>query len=90
MKYYKFIDENCIEEYTKRYVIVDDKQISHPSAETLLKAGIKPLVVEDMPELTATQYVEPYYVDNDTEIVQKWEVYNIPKEVIDDESVTDA
>jgi hypothetical protein len=85
MKYYKFIDENRIEEYKKKYVIVDDRQISHPSAETLLKVGIKPLVTEDMPELTETQYAEPYYVDGETEIVQKWNVY----EVIDDEA-TDA
>lgn len=85
MKYYKFINENRIEEYTKKYVIVDGKQISHPSAETLLKVGIKPLAIEEMPELTETQYAEPYYIDGETEIVQKWNVY----EVIDDET-TDA
>lgn len=85
MKYYKFINENRIEEYKKRYVIVDDRQISHPSAETLLKVGIKPLVVEGMPQMTETQYAEHYYVDGETEIVQKWNVY----EVIDDET-TDA
>lgn len=85
MRFYQFIDEHNIKEYTKKYVIVDGKQISHPSAETLLKKDIKPLVVEDMPELTDTQYAEHYYVDGETEIVQKWNVL----EVIDDE-VTDA
>ena len=85
MRFYKFINETQIEEYTKKYVIVDDKQISHPSAETLLKAGIKPLVVEDMPELTEMQCAEPYYVDGDSQITQKWNVV----EVIDDET-TDA
>lgn len=85
MRFYKFINETQIEEYTKKYVVVDSKQISHPSAETLLKAGIKPLVVEVMPELTDTQCAEPYYVDGDTQITQKWNVY----EVIDDET-TDA
>ncbi len=89
MKYYRYISETQIEEYTKKYVIVDGKQISHPSAETLLKAGIKPLVVEDMPELTDMQYAEPYYVDGDTEITQKWNVLDMPEEVIDDET-TDA
>lgn len=89
MKYYKFINENRIEEYKKKYVIVDDRQISHPSAETLLKVGIKPLAIEGMPELTETQYAEHYYVNGDTEITQKWNVYDIPEEVIDDE-VTDA
>ena len=85
MRYYKFLDEHNIEEYTKKYVIVDGRQISHPSAETLLKAGIKPLVVEDMPELTDAQCAEPYYVDGDSQITQKWNVV----EVIDDET-TDA
>lgn len=89
MRFYQFIDEHHIKEYTKKYVIVDGKQISHPSAETLLKADIKPLVVEDMPQMTETQYAEHYYVDGDTEIVQKWNVYDIPKEVIDDE-IADA
>lgn len=85
MRFYKFINETQIEAYIKKYVVVDNKQISHPSAETLLKAGIKPLVVEVMPELTDTQCAEPYYVDGDTQITQKWNVY----EVIDDET-TDA
>lgn len=89
MKYYRYISETQIEEYTKKYVVVDNKQISHPSAETLLKADIKPLVVEDMPELTDMQYAEPYYVDGETEIVHKWRIVDIPDEVIDDET-TDA
>jgi hypothetical protein len=83
---YKFINETQIEEYTKKYVIVDDKQISHPSAETLLKAGIKPLVVEDTPLYNEeTQYAEHYFVDGETEITQKWQIVDIPDEVIDDE-----
>lgn len=85
MRFYKFLDEHNIEAYTKKYVVVDNKQISHPSAETLLKADIKPLVVENMPELTEMKCAEPYYVDGETEIVQKWNVV----EVIDDET-TDA
>lgn len=89
MRFYQFIDEHNIKKYTKKYVIVDGKQISHPSAETLLKAGIKPLVIEDMPELTEIHYAEPYYVDGETEIVQKWNVYDMPEEVIEDE-ITDA
>lgn len=89
MRFYQFIDGYNIKEYTKKYVIVDGKQISHPSAETLLKKDIKPLVVEDMPQMTDTQYAEHYYVDGDTEITKKWNVYDMPEEVIDDE-VTDA
>jgi hypothetical protein len=90
MRFYQFIDEHNIKEYTKKYVIVDGKQISHPSAETLLKAGIKPLVIEDMPQMTETQYAEPCYIDNDTEIVQKWRIVDIPVEEVIDDEVTDA
>lgn len=92
MKFYKFINEHYIEEYKKPYVYVDGLQISYPSAEVLLMAGIKPLVVEEEPFYNAeTQYAEAYYVDGETEITQKWNVYDYPEdEVIDDESVADA
>jgi hypothetical protein len=90
MRFYQFIDEHNIKEYTKKYVIVDDRQISHPSAETLLEAGIKPLAVEELPLYNEeTQYAEHYYVDEDTEITQKWRIVDIPEEVIYDE-VTNA
>lgn len=84
-KFYKFINEHCIEEYTKPYVYVDNVQISYPSKEVLLMAGIKPLVVEEVPAHNEeTQYVEAYYVDDETEIIQKWNVVDI-EEVIYDE-----
>ena len=106
MKYYRYISETQIEPYEKGYVIVELEevkevdgeqrvikrkvQISYPSAETLLKVGIKPLVVEEMPLYNEeTQYVDYYYVDGEVEITQKWNVYDIPEEVIDDE-ITDA
>lgn len=90
MKFYKFINEHYIEEYTKPYVYVDGLQISYPSTEVLLMAGIKPLVVEDEPEYNIeTQYAIPYYVDGETEITQKWRVCDI-EEVIEDESVANA
>ncbi len=89
--YYKFINEHRIEKYDKPYVNVEGRQISHPSAEVLLMAGIKPLVVEPTPEYDeATQYVSHYYEDGETEITQKWRIYDIPQEVIEDESITDA
>ena len=88
---YKFINRYRIEKYEKKYVIVDGMQISHPSAEVLLMAGIKPLVVEDAPEYDeAKQYLDAYYVDGETEITQKYEVLPIPQEVIIDESIADA
>jgi hypothetical protein len=88
---YKFINEHQIEKYTKPYVYVDGLQISHPSAEVLLMAGVKALVVEEVPVFDPeTQYAEPYYIDGETEITQKWIVKDIPEGVIEDESITNA
>lgn len=86
MKYYKFITEHQIEQYKKPYVYVDGLQVSYPSAEVLLMAGIKPLVIEEAPQYDeATQYIEAYYVDGENEITQKWNVCDIPfEEVIAD------
>lgn len=89
---YKFINEYQIEEYTKPYVYVDGMQISYPSAEVLLMAGIKPLVVEDTPEYDeATQFIVPYYEDGETQIIQKWNVCDMPtEEVIYDEPIAET
>ena len=88
---YKFINEYRIEKYDKPYVNVGNIQISYPSLEVLLMAGIKPLVIEDVPEHDmSTQYAEVYYVDGETEITQKYRVLDIPQEVIIDESIADA
>lgn len=85
MRYYKYISKYHIEEYTKPYVYVDGLQVSYPSSEVLLMAGIKPLVVEDIPTYNEeTQYVEPYYVDGDTEITQKWNVVDIEEVIVDE------
>lgn len=89
--YYEFINKYRIEKYDKPYVNVIGLQISHPSPEVLLMAKKKPLVVEPQPEYDeATQYIQHYYEDGETVITQKWEVFDIPEEVIEDESITDA
>lgn len=88
MKYYKFISESKIEEYDKKYVVVDGKQISHPSAETLLKAGIKPLVEGPIPEYDEnTQYLERYYEDGETDITRQFRMLDVE---VSDNELTDA
>ena len=89
MKCYRFINETHIEPYDKKYVIVNGKQISHPSAETLLEADIKPC--RELPEPLYdenTQTTEYYYEDGETEIVKRWRVIDV--EVIDDDEIADA
>lgn len=86
-KYYKFKDKYSIEEYNKHYVYVDGMQISYPSAEVLLMAGIKPLMAEPEPEYDATtQYTYPYYEDGEKVITQKWQVEPIPEGDVEDEN----
>ena len=84
-KYYRFKDKYSIEEYNKPYVYVNEMQISYPSAEVLLMAGIKPLVVESEPEYDeTTQYTYPYYEDGEEAITQKWQVESIPEGDVED------
>ena len=86
----KFINEHRIKIHSKKYVYINGLQISYPSNEVLALAGYKPLVVEDIPAHDeATQYAEPYYIDGETEIIQKWTIKDIPEGVIDDE-IADA
>ena len=87
---YKFINEYNIEKYEKKYVYVDNIQISYPSPEVLLMAGIKPLVVEELPAYDEmTQFAEAYFVDGETEITQKWRIIDI-QGVIDDGSLANS
>ena len=91
MMVYEFINEYRIEKYDKKYVYVDGIQVSYPSPEVLLMGKKKPLVVEPQPEYDeATQYVQHYYEDGETHITQQWLILDIPQEVIEDESITDA
>lgn len=89
-KYYKYIDKYNIQEYTKPYIYLEGVQISNPSVEILAMAGVKPLITEEAPEYDATtHYIQPYYEEGEQSIVEKWELQEIPEEVIDYES-TDA
>ena len=76
---YKYIDEYTIEKWDEKYVILDGKQISYPSDDVLLQAGIKPLIEDEMPVYDEdTQYIVEYYEDTDTAIIKHWRVEDIP------------
>ena len=90
---YRFIDEETIKKWDEKYVILDGKQISYPSDDVLLQAGIKPLIEDEMPVYDeATQYVVECYEDTDTAIIKHWRVEDIPpiEEVDMDEQFANA
>ena len=76
---YRYIDELTIEKWDEKYVILDGKQISYPSDDVLLQAGIKPLIEDEMPVYDeTTQYIVEYYEDTDIAIIKRWRVEDIP------------
>lgn len=88
---YRFIDENTIQEWNEKYVIVDGKQISYPSNDMLKKAGIKPLMEDEIPIFDEmAQWVMEYYENTDDAIIKHWKVEDIPsmEEVVEDEQIT--
>ena len=80
MMRYKFIDEYNIKKWDEKYVILNGKQISYPSEDVFLQAGIKPLVDDEViPEYDElTQMVVDYYEDTDTAIIKHLRVEEIP------------
>lgn len=76
---YRYIDEHSIKKWDEKYVILDGKQISYPSDDVLLQAGIKPLIEDEMPVYDeSTQYIVEYYEDTITTIMKHWRVEDIP------------
>lgn len=49
--------------------------ITNPTEEQLMFImGYKNLVIDEIPEIEETQYLEPIYEEMETEILQHWEV----------------
>lgn len=75
---YKFINEHEIQPYKNGFIIFNDRIYANPREETLLKAGYKELVIEEVPEYNAeNQYAEPMYVDGDDVITQTWVIKDV-------------
>lgn len=51
---------------------LDGKQIFNPSGETLVKAGYKPVILEDMPDEEEGFYFTPAYTDAGDSILCSW------------------
>jgi hypothetical protein len=60
--------------------------IGNPPDEVYAEAGYLPVVETDPPETDAQPYAEPHWVERDGQIVQVWELVEIP--ISDEEAIT--
>lgn len=61
-----------------RILEYDNKQVINPKDENFIEAGYKPLEIEEEPNYDIeTEYLQPYYIEQEDKIIQKWEVKKI-------------
>lgn len=75
----KYINENIVK-YANYGIILeyDDKQVINPKDENFIEAGYKPLEIEEEPAFNIeTEYLQPYYLEQEDKIIQKWEIKEI-------------
>ena len=69
----------------KQILKYNDKQIINPKDENFIEAGYKPLEIEEEPTYNIeTEYLQPYYVEQENKIIQKWEIKEIKEEEYDE------
>lgn len=75
----KYINENSVERANNKQILkYNDKQIINPKDENFIEAGYKPLEIEEEPVFNIeTEYLQPYYIEQEDKIIQKWEVKEI-------------
>lgn len=75
----KYINEYNIKHANNKQILkYKDKQIINPKEENFIEAGYKPLEIEEEPNYDIeTEYLQPYYIEQEEKIIQKWEIKNI-------------
>lgn len=75
----KYINEYNIKHANNKQILkYKDKQIINPKDENFIEAGYKPLEIEEEPQYDInTQYLQPYYLEQEDKIIQKWEIKEI-------------
>lgn len=75
----KYIDKNNIKYANYRIILeYDNKQVINPKDENFIEAGYKPLEIEEEPNYNIeTEYLQPYYIEQEDKIIQKWEIKEI-------------
>ena len=78
----KYIDKNNVEYANNKKILkYKDKQIINPKDDNFIEAGYKPLEIEEEPTYNIEiQYLQPYYVEQENKIIQKWEIKEIKEE----------
>lgn len=75
----KYINENAVKCANYKQILkYDDKQVINPKDENFMEAGYKPLEIEEEPAFNMeTEYLQPYYLEQEEKIIQKWEIKKI-------------
>lgn len=75
----KYINEYNIKHANNKQILkYKDKQVINPRDEDFIEAGYKPLEIEEEPQYDInTQYLQPYYLEQEDKIIQKWEIKEI-------------
>lgn len=75
----KYINENIVKYANNKQILeYNNKQVINPRDENFIEAGYKPLEIEEEPTFNIeTEYLQPYYIEQEDKITQKWEVKEI-------------
>ena len=84
MRYAKLINNYL--SYAPNPIRVGDTYIGNPPDEVYIEAEYLPVVETPMPETDERHYAEPHWAEQNGQIVQKWEVKEIP--ITDEEALT--
>ncbi len=76
MRYAKLIDN--YPSYAPRKLHVGNDWVFNPTAEMLTAAGYLPVIESDYPEVEDNFYAESHWAEKDGQIVQTWEIVEIP------------
>lgn len=84
MKYAKLVNNYL--SYAPRRIRVGSVIVYNPTDVQLLAEGYLPVIETSMPETDAQHYAEPHWAEQDGQIVQEWEIVEIP--ISEEEALT--
>lgn len=78
--------------YAPHRLRVGETWVYNPTETQLLDAGYLPVIETEPPEVDAQHYADPRYVERDGEIVQEWDIVELPPEPdeVSPEEIADA